>query len=132
MGESFANFKQGLDSPDMADLRYDAVLFDLLTALLDSWTLWGKVAGSVSREDLRPGRVPSVRGPGRGGGGGLRLSALLGRRADPAQRRDPTVAERGRHPDPAQGAREDRRRDELLGGTGAACGGPGGGGLRLR
>lgn len=30
----------------MTDLRYDAVLFDLLTALLDSWTLWGKVAGS--------------------------------------------------------------------------------------
>ena len=26
--------------------RYDAVLFDLLTALLDSWTLWNAVAGS--------------------------------------------------------------------------------------
>ncbi|UPK73604.1 HAD-IA family hydrolase [Nocardioidaceae bacterium SCSIO 66511] len=26
--------------------RYDAVLFDLLTALLDSWTLWTDVAGS--------------------------------------------------------------------------------------
>ncbi|HTC11225.1 MAG TPA: HAD-IA family hydrolase [Acetobacteraceae bacterium] len=26
--------------------RYDAVLFDLLTALLDSWTLWNNVAGS--------------------------------------------------------------------------------------
>jgi 2-haloacid dehalogenase len=26
---------------------YDAVVFDLLTALLDSWTLWNKVAGSV-------------------------------------------------------------------------------------
>jgi 2-haloalkanoic acid dehalogenase type II len=25
--------------------RYDAVLFDLLTALLDSWTLWNAVAG---------------------------------------------------------------------------------------
>jgi 2-haloalkanoic acid dehalogenase type II len=25
--------------------RYDAVLFDLLTALLDSWTLWDSVAG---------------------------------------------------------------------------------------
>jgi 2-haloacid dehalogenase len=25
--------------------RYDAVLFDLLTALLDSWTLWNTVAG---------------------------------------------------------------------------------------
>lgn len=27
-------------------MRYDAVLFDLLTALLDSWTLWDRVAGS--------------------------------------------------------------------------------------
>lgn len=27
-------------------MRYDAVLFDLLTALLDSWTLWDGVAGS--------------------------------------------------------------------------------------
>jgi 2-haloacid dehalogenase len=26
--------------------RYEAVLFDLLTALLDSWTLWNSVAGS--------------------------------------------------------------------------------------
>lgn len=26
--------------------RYDAVLFDLLTALLDSWSLWNDVAGS--------------------------------------------------------------------------------------
>ena len=25
--------------------RYDAVLFDLLRALLDSWTLWTEVAG---------------------------------------------------------------------------------------
>ena len=28
--------------------RYDAVLFDLLTALLDSWSLWNAVAGSES------------------------------------------------------------------------------------
>jgi 2-haloalkanoic acid dehalogenase type II len=27
--------------------RYDAVLFDLLTALLDSWSLWNDVAGGV-------------------------------------------------------------------------------------
>ena len=27
-------------------MRYDAVLFDLLTALLDSWTLWDDVAGA--------------------------------------------------------------------------------------
>lgn len=26
--------------------QYDAVIFDLLTALLDSWTLWNRVAGS--------------------------------------------------------------------------------------
>jgi 2-haloacid dehalogenase len=26
--------------------RFDAVLFDLLTALLDSWTLWNRIAGS--------------------------------------------------------------------------------------
>jgi 2-haloacid dehalogenase len=27
-------------------VKYDAVVFDLLTALLDSWTLWNSVAGS--------------------------------------------------------------------------------------
>lgn len=27
--------------------KYDAVLFDLLTALLDSWTVWDRAAGSV-------------------------------------------------------------------------------------
>jgi 2-haloalkanoic acid dehalogenase type II len=30
-----------------AKRKYDAVLFDLLTALLDSWTLWNEVAGSA-------------------------------------------------------------------------------------
>jgi 2-haloalkanoic acid dehalogenase type II len=30
----------------MPGARYDAVLFDLLTALLDSWALWNGVAGS--------------------------------------------------------------------------------------
>ena len=30
-----------------AERRFDAVLFDLLTALLDSWTLWNNVAGSA-------------------------------------------------------------------------------------
>jgi 2-haloacid dehalogenase len=29
-----------------AERRFDAVLFDLLTALLDSWTLWNNIAGS--------------------------------------------------------------------------------------
>ena len=28
-------------------MKYDAVVFDLLTALLDSWTLWNAVAGSA-------------------------------------------------------------------------------------
>jgi len=27
-------------------MKYDAVVFDLLTAVLDSWSLWNKVAGS--------------------------------------------------------------------------------------
>jgi 2-haloacid dehalogenase len=31
----------------MPEHRLDAVLFDLLTALLDSWTLWNKVTGSA-------------------------------------------------------------------------------------
>src|ERR1700751_770553 len=30
----------------MPEHRFEAVLFDLLTALLDSWTLWNDVAGS--------------------------------------------------------------------------------------
>jgi 2-haloalkanoic acid dehalogenase type II len=30
----------------LADTRYDAVVFDLLTALIDSWTLWNAAAGS--------------------------------------------------------------------------------------
>ena len=30
----------------MTGRRYDAVVFDLLTALIDSWTLWNAVAGS--------------------------------------------------------------------------------------
>ena len=28
---------------------YEAILFDLLTALLDSWTLWNRVAGDPAR-----------------------------------------------------------------------------------
>ncbi|MGI8881661.1 MAG: HAD-IA family hydrolase [Jatrophihabitans sp.] len=31
----------------MSPRRYDAVLFDLLTALIDSWTLWNDVAGDA-------------------------------------------------------------------------------------
>jgi 2-haloacid dehalogenase len=29
--------------------RYDAVVFDLLTALIDSWTLWNSAAGSAAQ-----------------------------------------------------------------------------------
>lgn len=32
--------------PEKGRVRYDAVVFDLLTALIDSWTLWNDVAGS--------------------------------------------------------------------------------------
>jgi len=39
--------------------HFDAVLCDLLTALLDSWTLWNKVAGSV--EDGRKWRAAYLR-----------------------------------------------------------------------
>jgi 2-haloalkanoic acid dehalogenase type II len=31
----------------LSERRYDAVIFDLLTALIDSWTLWNAVAGSA-------------------------------------------------------------------------------------
>jgi 2-haloacid dehalogenase len=33
--------------PTSAERQFDGVLFDLLTALLDSWTLWDSVAGSA-------------------------------------------------------------------------------------
>jgi FMN phosphatase YigB (HAD superfamily) len=39
--------------------HFDAVLCDLLSALLDSWTLWNKVAGSV--EDGRKWRAAYLR-----------------------------------------------------------------------
>src|SRR5262249_10701337 len=31
------------------DPAFDAVVFDLLTALIDSWSLWNRVAGSTER-----------------------------------------------------------------------------------
>jgi 2-haloacid dehalogenase len=43
----------------MYNRRFDAVLFDLLTALLDSWTLWNDVAGS--EEDGRDWRAAYLR-----------------------------------------------------------------------
>jgi 2-haloalkanoic acid dehalogenase type II len=42
-----------------AEHRFDAVLFDLLTALLDSWTLWNMVAGNA--EDGRKWRAAYLR-----------------------------------------------------------------------
>jgi 2-haloacid dehalogenase len=43
----------------MPEHRFDAVLFDLLTALLDSWTLWNDVAGS--EEEGRKWRAAYLR-----------------------------------------------------------------------
>jgi len=43
----------------MPERRYDAVLFDLLTALLDSWTLWNDIAGNT--EDGRKWRAAYLR-----------------------------------------------------------------------
>lgn len=34
--------------PVRSSKRYDAVLFDLLTAVIDSWTLWDEVAGDTN------------------------------------------------------------------------------------
>ena len=39
--------------------RYDAVLFDLLTALVDSWSLWNRVAGNA--EDGKRWRLAYLR-----------------------------------------------------------------------
>ena len=36
-----------MSASDPSTRAYDAVLFDLLTALLDSWTLWNSVAGDA-------------------------------------------------------------------------------------
>ena len=30
----------------MNKFKYDAVIFDLLTGLIDSWSLWNEIAGS--------------------------------------------------------------------------------------
>ena len=54
----------------LTEPRYDAVIFDLLTALLDSWTLWNSAAGSpeagsalaaqISRTHIRAGRLSAL------------------------------------------------------------------------
>jgi 2-haloalkanoic acid dehalogenase type II len=36
-----------MEGPLSNDRRYDAVVFDLLTALIDSWSLWNAAAGSA-------------------------------------------------------------------------------------
>ncbi len=46
--------------------RYDAVLFDLLTGLLDSWALWNRVAGNFA--DGRRWRAAYLRNTYRTGG----------------------------------------------------------------
>ena len=38
--------RQSANDNDVAGSSYDAVVFDLLTALIDSWALWNDVAGS--------------------------------------------------------------------------------------
>jgi len=38
-----------LEGPAFNDRAFDAVVFDLLTALIDSWTLWNRAAGSAER-----------------------------------------------------------------------------------
>ena len=49
-------------------MTYDAVVFDLLTALLDSWTLWNDVAGSPDDERMkRLARLVDERVHDRGG-----------------------------------------------------------------
>ena len=45
--------------PASTEHKFDAVLFDLLTGLLDSWTLWNNVAGNV--EDGRKWRSAYLR-----------------------------------------------------------------------
>ena len=51
--------RAGVSKPVEVVARYDAVLFDLLTALLDSWSLWNAVAGGPEAGVLE-GRVPAV------------------------------------------------------------------------
>ena len=41
----FAKIKKVPVTEFYAMPRYDAILFDLLTALIDSWSLWNRVAG---------------------------------------------------------------------------------------
>jgi 2-haloacid dehalogenase len=45
--------------PASIERKFDVVLFDLLTALLDSWTLWNNIAGNV--EDGRKWRGTYLR-----------------------------------------------------------------------
>ena len=78
--------------------RYDAVLFDLLTALVDSWTLWNRVAGNAEdgkrwrttylRNTYGAGRYrpyeDAGRGSGRAGRSGAGGSRTISRPAMPS------------------------------------------------
>jgi hypothetical protein len=47
LNESTITESCGISSPSRTrGGLYDAIVFDLLTALIDSWTLWNSVAGT--------------------------------------------------------------------------------------
>ena len=76
-----------------AERKFDAVLFDLLTALLDSWTLvehcrrepgrWAQVARRLFAPHLRDWRLPSLRDARRRGRGRGRTFTDSWRRSSP-------------------------------------------------
>ena len=111
--------------------RYDAVVFDLLTALLNSWTLWNRAAGSAE-DGLRWRRayLELTYGAGlyrpyedivRAGGGASRRRDLVRRhlvctmdRAAAVARNPPRAGGAGRQGSP-------RRGHELLAHVGRGC-----------
>ncbi len=113
--------------------RYDAVLFDLLTALLDSWSLWNTVAGDADsghRWRMAYLRITYAAGHYRpyeqlvgDAAQAVGLPAPPRRRTGSALRRDRALAG-GRHRAGriARGRRCARRGDELLRDTGAPRG----------
>jgi hypothetical protein len=46
-------------------MKFKAIAFDLLTALVDSWTLWAKVAGSDERGENLADHLTAHRHVGR-------------------------------------------------------------------
>ena len=107
---------------------YDAVLFDLFSALMDSRPLWHDVAGSAAggREmagGVQPHRVlrrnvPPVRRDGRGGGADRRRGAGAGGGSASRHGRTASAMARGtRRSRTAERAPADRRGDQLLRGA---------------